>query len=92
MTFGDMISFDKVATLGGWSTILKDAVTAALGSEATVGGKSGWPAMMAVSWCKDVRCFNLALVEVGTMCPSCLIRTATATMGRSYSEVTGTWQ
>ncbi len=65
--FGDVILFDEVASLGGGATTLENAVTPTLRSVATVGGKSNWPAMMAVSWCKSVRCFNLALAEVGTV-------------------------
>jgi hypothetical protein len=88
--FGDVILFDKVATLGGGANTLEDAVTPTLGSVAMVGGKPSWPAMMAVSWRKAItRCFNLALAEVGTVCPS---RLAAARVERSCSNVTGTWQ
>jgi hypothetical protein len=92
MTFGDLISFEEVATLGGGATTLGNAVTPTLRRVAVVGGKSGWPAMMAVSWHKAIRCFNLALTEVGTVCLSCLIRLTAVSMERSCSNVTRTWQ
>ncbi len=63
MMFGDVILFDKVATLGGGATTLGDAVTPTLGDVAALGGKFGRPAIMAVSCNRAVRCFNLALLS-----------------------------
>ncbi len=70
MTADAVILLDEVATLGGGAPTLGGAATPTLLGGVMVAGKSGGPAMMAVSWRMALRCFNFSLAVVGTVSPS----------------------
>ncbi len=92
MTVGAVMLLEVVATLGGGAPTLGGAATPTLRGGVLVGGESGGPAMMAVSWWMASKCFSLSLIVAGTVCPSWVMRLAAARILLSCSNVTGSWQ
>ncbi len=93
MMLGAVMLVDVVATLGGVATVtLGGAAVSTLGDAVSGGVVVSWQAMMSVNWWIARMCLNLALAEGGTMCPSCLRRSAAACSVWLCSEVMGTLQ
>ena len=84
---------DAVAALGnGVVATLRHGATPLGVGASTVGGVVHCSAMIAVSsWMARI-CFIFSAVDVGTVPPNTLRRSAVTTMERSCCEVTGTWQ
>ena len=104
MTFGVVILFDVVATLGGgaFATLGLGAATLGAGVPVrTLGacvpvcivGSSGVcrPAKMVVQSCIALICLFFSVVVVGTATPSAVMSSAVVEMERSCCEVTGIW-
>ncbi len=73
MVPGAVIMFNVVAPLGGAATTTLGGVAAStLGAESTRDGELSCPDIIVVSCRMAVRCFNLALADVGTVPPSTL--------------------
>ncbi len=93
MALGAVMLFDVVATLGGGvaTTLGHDATTLGVGAS-TVDGVDPCPAMIAGSSSMAQMCLIFSAVDVGTVQPNTLRRSAAAAMERSCCEATGTWQ
>ncbi len=90
---GIMTLFDVVATLGCGvvATLGHEAITLGVGAS-TVGGVVHCSAMIAVSsWMARI-CFIFSAVDVGTVPPNTLRRSAATAMESSCCKATGTWQ
>jgi hypothetical protein len=93
MVFGAMMVLDVMATLGGAAIATLGGVTGIiLGDVGSGGGALDCLDIMVVSCQMALRCFSLAVVVVGTACPSCCNRPAAASQVMSCSNVVGTWQ
>jgi hypothetical protein len=85
--------FDVVATLGGGVvTALGHGATTLADGSSTVGGVARCLAMIAVSSWMAWMCLIFAAVNVGTVPPNTLSRSAAAAIERSCCKATGTWQ
>jgi hypothetical protein len=102
MTFGAVILFDVVATLGGgaFATLVLGAATLGAGRGCVVVGcvlvrnallLSLAPAKIVDKSWMALMCLIFAAVVVGIAAPSALMRSAAVAMEISCWEVTGTW-
>jgi hypothetical protein len=88
-----VILFYVVATFGvGVVTTLRPGATTLIASDSTVGGVTCCPAMIAVSSWMAWVCLIFSVVDVGTLPPITLRRSAAAAMERSCCKATGIWQ
>jgi hypothetical protein len=92
MTVGDVMLLEVVATLEGGAPTLRGAATPTLGVGVLVGGESEGPSIMAVSWRMASKCFSLSLAVAVTVCLSWVMRSASARMDLSCTNVTRSWQ
>ncbi len=93
MALGVRMLLDVAATLGGGVvTTLGHGATTLVGGASTVGGVPCCPAMIAVRSWMVWMCLILSAVDVGTVPPNTLRRSAAAAMERLCCKVTGTWQ
>jgi hypothetical protein len=93
MALGDVMLFDVVAAFGGRvvTTLGRGATTLGVDTS-TVGGVLFFPVMIAVSSWMARMCMIFSVVDVGTVPPNTLRRSAAVAMERSCCKATGTWQ
>jgi hypothetical protein len=93
MALGVMMLFSEVASLNGGvvATLGLGATTLVVGTS-TVGWVACCPAMIAVSSWMAWMCLIFVAVDLDTLPPITLRRSAAAAMERSCCKATGTWQ
>jgi hypothetical protein len=93
MAFGVVMLFDVVATLRGAVVgPLGLGATTLVASESTVGRVTCCLAMIVVSSWMAWMCLIFAAVDVGTLPPITLRRSAATAMERSCCKAAGIWQ